>query len=404
MIMKAPGELLTTGEHTGGRPIGGVARWNLRPASPFLPMNPPRARHDAAAANLEVATASAAPVPRAAPARRAVEIVPLTALRGIAALLVVWFHYSGGILPNLKPGAYTQLIAKSYLCVDLFFMLSGFVLVHVYTATLGEHPTWHRSWRHRGIGRRGAQSLARGAGAPLDTAQTLTVPRPKSIGDPFMSEPKRILCYGDSNTFGTATVPRPSGRYFWGERWPGVLSAELPSGWQVIEEGLGSRTTTRDDPIEGDYRNGERYLLPCLLSHQPLDWVAIMLGTNDLKSRFAASARDIAAGVARLAELTLASGAGVDGGAANVLIISPPPLLPRVAMHGELFAGAREKSLELAEQYAQVAHRVGARFLDAGSIASFGNCDGFHLDLAGHQALGRAVAAKVAHDTGNLGG
>jgi peptidoglycan/LPS O-acetylase OafA/YrhL len=92
-------------------------------------------------------SASATVAQRAQSSRRSREIVPLTALRGIAALLVVWFHYSGGILPNLRPGEYTQLIAKSYLCVDLFFMLSGFVLVHVYATTLGEHPTWHQSWQ-----------------------------------------------------------------------------------------------------------------------------------------------------------------------------------------------------------------------------------------------------------------
>jgi lysophospholipase L1-like esterase len=210
-----------------------------------------------------------------------------------------------------------------------------------------------------------------------------------------MNEHKSILCYGDSNTFGTATVPRPAGRYLRSERWPGVLAAELSPAWQVIEEGLGSRTTTRDDPIEGDYRNGERYLLPCLLSHQPLDWVAIMLGTNDLKARFSASAGDIAAGVARLAGLVLASTAGPNGGSPAVLIMAPPPLLQTVAMHGELFAGGRAKSLALAAEYAQVAARLGARFFDAGTVASFGERDGFHLDLSGHQALGRAVAAEV---------
>lgn len=210
-----------------------------------------------------------------------------------------------------------------------------------------------------------------------------------------MTGHESILCYGDSNTFGTATLPRASGRYLRHERWPGVLCAQMPSGWQVIEEGLGSRTTTRDDPIEGDYRNGERCLLPCLLSHQPLDWVAIMLGTNDLKARFGASAGEIAAGMERLAELALASAAGADGRAPKILVISPPPLLPLVSMHGELFAGGREKSLELPGLYAQLAGRLGVHFLDAGSVTSFGIRDGFHLDPSGHEALGRAVAVKV---------
>lgn len=218
-----------------------------------------------------------------------------------------------------------------------------------------------------------------------------------------MTAHRSILCYGDSNTFGTATVPRPSGRYFWRERWPGVLSSILPADWHVIEEGLGGRTTTRDDPLEGDYRNGERYLLPCLLSHQPLDWVAIMLGTNDLQARFAASASDVAAGIERLAELALTSAVAPDGGRTHVLIIAPPPLLPMVAMHGELFAGGYEKSLELANLYAGAAARLGTSFLDAGAVVSFGNRDGFHLDLSAHEILGRAVATRVREICGAVG-
>lgn len=110
-------------------------------------MDPNGARRDEVAAPVEPAGGGSAPRSSAAPARRLPEIVPLTALRGIAAILVVWFHYSGGVLPNLQPGKYTQLIAKSYLCVDFFFMLSGFVLVHVYTASLGDHPAWRKAWQ-----------------------------------------------------------------------------------------------------------------------------------------------------------------------------------------------------------------------------------------------------------------
>src|SRR5260221_38291 len=51
---------------------------------------------------------------------------------------------------------------------------------------------------------------------------------------------KTVLCYGDSNTFGSATVPRPDGRYGPDERWPGVLRATLGSSWMLVEQGLGA--------------------------------------------------------------------------------------------------------------------------------------------------------------------
>ena len=76
-------------------------------------------------------------------------------------------------------------------------------------------------------------------------------------------------------------------------RWTGVLAARLGAEYRVIEEGLNGRTTRWDDPIEVG-RNGLTYLRPCIESHQPLDLIVVMLGTNDLKRRFDLSASDIA--------------------------------------------------------------------------------------------------------------
>ena len=61
-----------------------------------------------------------------------VQLQSLTPLRGIAALWVVLYHYAVLYLPSLHPENYTQLLDKGYLAVDLFFILSGFVLAHVY--------------------------------------------------------------------------------------------------------------------------------------------------------------------------------------------------------------------------------------------------------------------------------
>jgi peptidoglycan/LPS O-acetylase OafA/YrhL len=55
-------------------------------------------------------------------------IKPLTSLRFFAALWVVVFHY----WPHLAATGMPPLIAKGYLGVELFFVLSGFILCHVY--------------------------------------------------------------------------------------------------------------------------------------------------------------------------------------------------------------------------------------------------------------------------------
>lgn len=58
-------------------------------------------------------------------------LTTLTPLRGIAALLVVIFHSSLYVMPMTDP-AITGLINEGWLWVDFFFILSGFVLSHVY--------------------------------------------------------------------------------------------------------------------------------------------------------------------------------------------------------------------------------------------------------------------------------
>jgi lysophospholipase L1-like esterase len=206
---------------------------------------------------------------------------------------------------------------------------------------------------------------------------------------------KAILCYGDSNTFGWATVERADSRYSYEERWPGILQGALGSRWRVIEEGLSGRTTVRDDPVEGQCRNGKTYLLPCLLSHLPLDVIVIMLGTNDLKARFNLSAWDVAEGLGTLIDVINSATVGANGTEPEILIIAPPPILRTLPMHAELFEGAFDKSAQLATRYAAIAKRYGVHFLDAGSVAKSSTADGFHLDPDAHRAVGQAVADRV---------
>lgn len=54
-----------------------------------------------------------------------------------------------------------------------------------------------------------------------------------------------ILCFGDSNTFGTN--PK-GGRHAWNTRWPGRLQVLLGPEYYVIEEGMGGRTTVWTTP------------------------------------------------------------------------------------------------------------------------------------------------------------
>ena len=208
----------------------------------------------------------------------------------------------------------------------------------------------------------------------------------------------RILCYGDSNTWGYATTPRPDGRYADHERWPRVMGAALGPGWTVVEEGLNGRTTVHADPIEGVWLDGSSTFTAILRSHMPLDVVAIMLGTNDLKSRFSVGPYDIAGGVTVLLKQLTRAEAGRGGGVPRAVVICPPPILHTFGafeFFGEMFAGGHEKSKRMAGFYAQAATESGAAFLDAGKVITTSAYDGIHLDVEMQARLGQAVAGVV---------
>ena len=191
---------------------------------------------------------------------------------------------------------------------------------------------------------------------------------------------KRIMCFGDSLTWGWNPIELgiPIERYSKEKRWTGILSSELGPEFEVLEEGLSGRTTNLDDPTDPRL-NGANYLPSALASHLPLDLVVLMLGTNDTKSYFHRSPFEIAAAVSTLIGHIAysAGGVGTVYPAPKALLIAPPPLaaMPTPWL-SELFKGGREKTMELAKHYRNLARLLQIAFLDAGEIMSTDGVDG----------------------------
>jgi len=243
------------------------------------------------------------------------------------------------------------------------------------------------SWRVRAmrgveLGPRPRTARASGPGAAVEAV----------VADPNeTANPKVVLCYGDSNTWGYDPVTQE--RLGPGQRWTGVLAQRLSPGYRVIEEGLNGRTTVFDDPLSPG-RNGLTYLLPCLESHCPVDLVTIMLGTNDLKQRFGHSASDIAEGGGLLADFARRYARRADGRPAEILLMAPPPIVT-LTDFDLMFAGADEKSRLFGTYYGRVAKWNGVAFLDAGGVITSSELDGIHFEVGEHRKLGEAVAGKV---------
>jgi len=214
-----------------------------------------------------------------------------------------------------------------------------------------------------------------------------------------MTNTKRILCFGDSLTWGWVGVHEavPTTRFSLEDRWTGVMLSELGDGYELIEEGLNARTTAFDDPID-DRLNGSAYLPTCLASHYPLDLVILMLGTNDSKPYLHKTPFEIAAGMGKLIGQVVSSGGGIGTAypAPQVLVIAPPPVVEIPdPWFDNLFKGSQETTAALAEHYENVANFYKVDFLDGGGIVTTESIDGIHFTAQNNVDFGKAVAAKV---------
>lgn len=198
---------------------------------------------------------------------------------------------------------------------------------------------------------------------------------------------KTILCYGDSNTYGYN--PLNGLRYAKDTRWTGCLQEMLGDEYVIIEEGCNGRTAVFEDPLEG-WKNGFDYLKPCLNSHKPIDIVILMLGSNDLKTTFAATAKEIAGGVEILVDTIKTFTKEKQGFEPVIILLSPPEIGEDICDSSFSYAfdvSSVECSKELPEEYYQVAKRKDCIFCKTSEYIKPSQVDSLHLMPEEHRKL-----------------
>ena len=206
---------------------------------------------------------------------------------------------------------------------------------------------------------------------------------------------KTVLCYGDSNTYGFN--PSNGLRYPKEIRWTGRLQKLLGENYLVVEEGCNGRTTVFEDPVEG-WKRGIDYLRPCLNTHKPVDIVILMLGTNDLKEVFEATAEDVAQGIETLVDIIQGFSMEKQGFAPKVVLVSPPEIEEGVCMSAfssSFGLRAAQESQKLAGYYREIAQKKGCLFLNAARHIRPSAEDYVHLGPEGHAMLAQVLFALI---------
>ncbi len=212
---------------------------------------------------------------------------------------------------------------------------------------------------------------------------------------------KKILCYGDSNTWGhdpengAKRVPDDA-------RWPMELERLLGKEYRVVEEGLCGRWSGSPEFVANDVDipwNGYQYFLGCFRSQKPLSLVMIMLGTNDLQKAKNLepeyTGKMLKMYVNAVKDICALSGDTVP----EILLISPIAIDESIVDNetfNEIFgAQSLPKSLKLAGIIESTAKECGVHYLKAEDYAKASKLDGLHMNSENHKLLAKAVCDKV---------
>ena len=195
---------------------------------------------------------------------------------------------------------------------------------------------------------------------------------------------KKILCFGDSNTYGY--IPNNGARYDKNTRWTGVLSLLSLGKFEIIEDGCNNRTAFAANSAGKIFTGYE--ILPELLTDD-FDAVVLAIGINDTQFLYNLSSIEIASGVEKLINIVK-----VKSPQAKILLVAPS-ILTEDVLNGNfacLFDRTSiEKSRQLPLLYQKIAEKQNIEFLDLNSVAKTSSLDGLHYAPEQHLKIAQAI-------------
>ena len=179
----------------------------------------------------------------------------------------------------------------------------------------------------------------------------------------------KVICFGDSNTYGYDPRSCFGSRYDRDSRWVDILAEK--TGWDILNLG----------------ENGRAIPAAAVSFPAGTDLLIVMLGINDLLM-----GRSPEAATERMAHFLTS----LELERNKILLVAPPPVVPGTWVPDRRLVGA---SAALAKQYQLLTDRLGIRFADAGAWNVSLSYDGVHFTPHGHRAFADGLFRELSQST-----
>ena len=180
----------------------------------------------------------------------------------------------------------------------------------------------------------------------------------------------RILCFGDSNTYGYDPRGFFGDRYGAEDRWVDLLAKQTDH--KIINAGVNGREIPRNP-----------YALRLLKEHAPVDVFLVMLGTNNLLQ--GAAAKEAADRMEAVLNSLLPH-------CKQILLICPPPMKRGTWVPTDALV---DESIHLAEEYKLLAEKLNIPFFDTRHWNIELAFDGVHFTASGHHVFAEKLGKEL---------
>lgn len=195
---------------------------------------------------------------------------------------------------------------------------------------------------------------------------------------------KKILCWGDSNTFGYRA--QDGLRYDQKTRWSGILKDNLENYGEVIEFGLNNRAgfVENTDGVEFDT---SKYIYEVVEKIKDIDILILSIGVNDLQARYDLDFEHVKKELEKLINFLKSK---------NIKpLIIPPPIIDERVLEGAFRVQFDEKSIlkskELTKIYIETSQKTNCAYFDFNEFCTPSDIDGLHYSAQSHKIIAQKL-------------